>query len=500
MAKLTIPFGKFLPDQATFKNPGVIFARNVVPKVGSYGPFRDFSVYSNALDAQVLGAAFARNSTGATFIYAGTPTKLYELVDTTFTDQSVGGGYSTATDDVWEFAVWNRNGKVIATNYTDAIQSMTIGAGASANFATMITGTNVPKAKHVGIVNQFVVLGYTNDASDGIRQSRVWWSALGNEANFDPDAATQSDFEDLPFGGAVQRLIGLNEYGLIFQRDMVRTMRYVGGGVIFEMLPLNYAPGTPIPNSVIAHKGMVFYIAEDGFFAINGTAVEPIGHGGIDKRFWDQFDIAHRRDLSVAVDPVRKNVCWAYAAESSGSSLPNRLLLYNYADRKFTEADVEIDFLMRAETRGYTLDGLDVIGTDIDNAAVFNVSFDSEKWNGGNINLAAFDRDHKLGYFDGLTKRGTIETGDIQPIDGRRWQINGVIPLIDGGQPAVSSAARTRLIDSIAYGSSASMNTDGECAICIEGRYQRLRTSISESTSWSHIQGLTIDYELTGER
>lgn len=498
--KLTIPFGKFLPDQASFRNPGVISARNVVPLISSYGPFRDLSVFSNAISAQALGGVFSRNNADTAFMYAGDATKLYELVNTTWTDQSKGGGYTVASDDVWEFAVWNRNSKIIATDYTDAVQSMTIGLGASSAFADMITGTNKPKAKHVGIVNQFVVLGNTNDSVDGQRQTRLWWSAFGNEANFDPDASTQSDYEDLPSGGKVQRVLGLTNYGLVFQNDMVRTMQYVGGGVIFEILPINYAPGTPIPNSVVSHKNMVFYIAEDGFFAIDGASVQPIGNSEIDRFFWSSFDITHRRDLSAAIDPDRKLVCWAYAANSESSSLASRILMFNYAEGKWSYADIDTEFLLRAETTGYTLDGLDTLGSDIDNATVFNVSLDSDRWKGPAIRFGAFDRDHKLAYFIGATLAGSIETGDIQPQDGARWQLDKVRPLIDGGNTDITVASRTKLQDAVSYGSPSEMDYDGACHFRSEGRYQRIRTSVTSSLSWSHLQGLQIEFEIGGER
>ena len=124
----------------------------------------------------------------------------------------------------------------------------------------MITSTLTPKAKRVGIIGRFVVLGFTNDATDGEKTNRVWWSGIEDETDFDPSAATQCDFEDLASGGVVQKIIGGNEYGLIFQNNMVRTMRYTGPGPIFELMPLNYAPGTPIPNSVIAQGKCLLYL------------------------------------------------------------------------------------------------------------------------------------------------------------------------------------------------------------------------------------------------
>ena len=71
---------------------------------------------------------------------------------------------------------------------------------------------------------------------------------------------------------------------------------------------------------------------------------------------------------------------------------------------------------------------------------------------------------------------------------------------MDGGDAATSVAQRTRLRDSLSYGSAIAMNTDGLCMLRSEGRYQRVRLSLSASTTWSHIQGVDIEFVLTGNR
>lgn len=499
--RLTIPFGPYLPDRATFRNPGVVTAKGVVPReAGAYGPLRELETVSNALGSRCLGAVSARDKDQNAFIYAGDASKIYELVGGTFTDQSKGGGYTVAAGDRWEFVIWDKTFKVIATNFTDPVQSMAIGGGSGGAFADLITGTNKPKAKHIAIIEQFLVLGNTNDATDGQRPTRLWWSARANELNFDPDAATQSDFEDLVTGGWIQKIVGGNEYGLVFQTDMVRTMRYIGPVAVFEILPINNAPGTPIPNSVVAHKGSVYYIAEDGIFAIQGGQVTPIGSDKVDFTFWSQFDINNKASVSAAVDPVRKLICWAFPGAGASSSLPNKLLMYKYDDGRFVEADVDTEMLFRTETQGYTLDGLDAVGTNIDDASVFGESFDSDRWRGGSIRFGAFDQTHKLGFFTGATRAVTIETGDIQPKDGMNWQINSARPLMDGGSADISVAKRQRLVDPVSYGAASTMNTDGECPLYGEGRYMRFRTSLTSSMSWDHIQGIALDFEMTGER
>ena len=231
-----VDFGDWAPDLPEFANPGALVCNNVLPAAQSYFPAREtVNVSTNALDSTCLGAVTARDSDNNVYVYAGDSAKLYELLDNAFVDESKGGGYSTGAEDVWEFAVWDREQKVIATNFTDPVQGIDIGGGATGTFADLITSTNKPKAKHVAVVRNFLVLGHTDDTTDGVRSQRVWWSGIGDETDFDPDATTQSDFSDLDTGGWVQRIIGGAEYGVIFQEKQIRRMEYEGSPIIFDL-------------------------------------------------------------------------------------------------------------------------------------------------------------------------------------------------------------------------------------------------------------------------
>ena len=50
----------------------------------------------------------------------------------------------------------------------------------------------------------------------------------------DPDAQTQSDFEDRPSLGWVQRIVGGIEYGIVFQQTAVTCLSYAGPALVFQ--------------------------------------------------------------------------------------------------------------------------------------------------------------------------------------------------------------------------------------------------------------------------
>lgn len=502
MAELTIPFGQLATDQPPYGGAELVTARNVIPRTKSYGPFRDLATIStNAMTARARGAISVRDEGSTVYIYSGDATTLYELPPSGAWANVRSSAYNSVDEDNWEFALWNENNKVIATNFSDPVQSITIGKGTTENFANMISSpaSNAPKAKHVGIVHRFVVLGWINDA-DGITPNRVRWCAIADETDMSPAAATQSDFEDLATGGGVMRIIGGTEYGLIFQDSAVRTMRYIGAGPVFEMFPIEYAPGTPIPGSVIGHKGSAFYISEDGFMSIINGQVVPIGSDRIDRYFWDNFDITDRRYVTAAIDPPNKLVMWAYPGQDK-TTLPERLLMCKYDENKWAEAVINTEILVTTATQGSTLDGLDAdVGTNIDNAALFPESFDSDRYKGGQYRFGAINHSHVLGHFTGATLAATFDTGDIQLTPGLRSRINGAKVLVDGGSARLSVSGRQRLRDTVSFGAAADQTPSGVCRVRADGLYHRLRCSLTSSTSWSHIQGLVLDFVPLGKR
>lgn len=492
-----IPFGEWLPDQAQFGNAGSPTACNVIPFSGGYRPFKDLVLQSNALNARVRGAISARDSANNVYYYAGTETKLYELVASTFNDES-GTAYSTPDDDNWDFTVYKS--QIVATNYADPVQEISIGGGSGGAFADLFTSTLKPKARHCATVGRFLVLGNTNDGTDGQQPWRVWWSAIDDITDMDPSATTQCDFQDLAEGGWIRGIVGGVEYGTIFQERAIWRMTYVGSPLIFDLQPVDRMRGTQIPGSIVSHGRLTFYISEDGFYAFDGTTSTPIGHNKVDKTFWGEFDIGNKKTVSAAIDPVDKLVLWSFAGSGSTGGIPNKIWVYNWADNRWSEVDgiSNLDIVTSSVTQGYTLDGLDAVGTDIDDSSAFPVSFDSDFWKGGARRLAAFDSAHKLGFFTGNNLACTMDTAEAQPLAGQRAIVHAVRPLVDNDDSAVSTTPTIRIgtrnlqSDAVSFSATTTINAIGEAPVRGNARYWRARMEIAASSNWTIAQGIEL--------
>lgn len=509
-ARKEVPFGEWMPDLPSYNNPGATVANGVIPKATSYGPVAGLTNIYTALTARCLGAVSARDASNNIYLYAGDAAKLYEGVNNTFTDQSIAAGYTVAADDVWEFAIDHKNAIIIATNGTDAIQSIGIGLGSSTAFAIMATSTEKPKAKHVAIVKDFIVIGNTT-YSDGHKPFRVGWSGIGpDQTDFDPDATTQSDYQDLAEGGWVQKIVGGAEYGVIFQNELIRRMEYVGSPLVFSFPAVDRHRGTNIPGSVVGFGRNIFFISDEGFFRFDGTGSIPIGANKVDKTFWNQFDISNKRAVSAAIDLQNKLVAWVFPGSGSTGSLPNKIYFYQWDQNRWSEADIDTEWVIPAATQGYTLESLDNVltggGSPGGGAAASGVdtvgaaSFDSDVWKGGQFRFSAFDQDHKLSYFTGSNLAATLETGEFTAFPGRRARVRSIRPEVDGGTLTVAVAGRQLLTATATYDTAASINSIGECSVDNSARYHRARVSIAAGGTWTHAQGVEATVAVSARR
>jgi hypothetical protein len=346
--------------------------------------------------------------------------------------------------------------------------------GTSTLFADMITsGFTSLKARYVGVVKDWVVFGNTTDGTYGAQPQRVWWSAIDDPTNFpDPTgntaAAVQSDYQDLVGdAGWVQGIVGNlgTADGAIFQERAVVRMVYVGPPAIFAFAPAEGVRGTPAPGSIVQDGPQAYYLGEDGFYVFNGSsASQPIGVDRVDKEFLGDLDQSYFHRISGAVDPINKQIWWAYPGSGHSGGNPNRIIVYDRARDRWTITDandVQCEILLRGLTPGYNIDTLDALYGNLDSVPV---SLDSRLLTGGRPFMAAFNTSHALANFSGSALAPTVETAEGELAGpGRRALITNVRPLVDGGTPSVSIGTRNLVTESVTYSSPVAVDSRGNC-------------------------------------
>lgn len=497
-----LQFGEFLPDQPNFANPGTDIAYNVLPRTQqSYGPFPSMMAYSsNGLGSRCQGALAALDNGGNVSIFAGDTQDIFKLSSGSLAWSSVSkSAHAYTPDSGGRWAMCQFGQQILATDYNDAIQAFTLNV--SAAFADL--GGTPPKAKDICIAKNFVMLGFTNDGVNGVKEQRLWWSAINNSGLWPTPGtsaalAVQSDFQDFPGDhGWLQRVIpnlGFADVAVFFERAIWRG-QYVGGSFFWSFAPAEKIRGTPAPNSVIQIGSFVFYLGEDGFYKFDGANSTAIGSQKVDKFFYSDavyaVDQNYMDRISATVDPINKIVLWAYPDANATSGRPNRILAYHYGlDRWSFIKDQETELLFRAFSIGYTLDALASLYGTLD-AVPF--SLDSRVWTGGKTLLAGFDSSHKLGYFNGTNLAPQIETSEAKPFPTSRARVSKVTPIVDAGTPSCSIGHRTRPMDSLVYSTAVAMNVLGDCPVDVDDEMIRVRLTLPAGTSFIHLQGVEVD-------
>src|SRR5262245_47472405 len=439
----SFPFGEWAPDRADL-DPGLIEVKNVLPGPSGYIPFQEIAVATNTLSARPRGAIQARDQSDTVFQYAGDATKLYQNIDGTWTDKSKGGGYATATNDIWEFAPWKN--KILAVNgFTDNPQSITFGG---ANFADLTTDL---QAKHIAVIRDFVVMANTEDAVDGAVPSRVRWSAFNDETSWTVSASTLADYQDLKVN-KIERIFG-GEYGVVFQNDRTWRMSFVGAPTVWQFDEVLPGIGLIAPGGAAQDGDVIYFLSNKGFFALEqGTQATPIGIRRVDDFIREDLDRSYLHRMSAVADPNSKKVFWAYAGAGNTAGRPNRIICYARALDRWSIIDDEVELIWAATVQGAGA-SLDSAATatdpdDLDDPIAASISLDDVVYVGGAPFLAAFDENFKSGSFSGAIRDAVIKTKEFILAEGQRTQLNGFRVLIQGVDPTITARVGTRNVQS----------------------------------------------------
>lgn len=484
---MIVEFGEWLPDLPVFNNEGATVAKNVIPAGNSYRQLSSLSVYSGALSAICRGAIAGRDpTTGSSVNFAGDATKLYKMASAAWSNVSKSGGYNLGADQRWYFTQFGN--QLIATNLGDNIQSFTIGT--SSAFADL--SSSAPKARYISNLRNFVAVANTFDSVDGNVPHRVRWSGIGAPTSWTVSATTQSDFQDLnaSYGWCTQIVGG--EYGVVFQERAITRMTYVGSPVIFQFDVVEQNKGTQAPGSVIKVGNMTAYLGIDGFYLFDGTQSIPIGVNKVDKFFFSDVDNNYLYNISAAVDYTNHIIAWAYPGSGNTAGRCNKILFYNYApdaQKRWSFAEVDTEFLYSSLAEGYTLDQLDTISSNLD---LLPFSLDSRVYTGNQLLLSAFDSNHKLNNFTGAAMAALLETLEAEISPGNRTHLMQVRPLVDGSGSTITVQMGTRnlLTDTVSYASAVSVDSIGNCNLRSNARYHRARVNISGG--FTHAQGIDV--------
>jgi hypothetical protein len=505
-----IPYGPYMPDLPPVVNQvGLIKAQNVVPINGGYGPLASLAAiqYATALNEYCRGAIGGIDFGGNPYNFAGDRNDLYNTVYAGADEISRStGGYDTGLEGRWEMAAFGET--IIATNYNDDAQYYDIRSSSTfQNISDLSIAPAVPRARHVGVIDNFVVFGNIYDQEIGNQPGAISWSSINNPLSYPERGTTaavavQSDRQILEgAGGWVHAVVPGSEVGAIFQEHAVWRMDYVGGDVVFALNRVEPNRGLLIPGLAVPVSRWVFYLSEDGFYLFDYTSSKPIGKDRINKTFFADWDSAYPDRVSAIRDPDNTRIYVLYPGAGNVDGCPNRMLIYDWVLDMFTDAEIDAEMLAWAVTPGLHLDSPDAPPEDpdlLEEPPFDEATFDIRVSPPGSLRLGAYNDSHIISDFSGSNLTGTLETGDIELSPGGRSFVSEVRPIVDSADATIQVAPTSRKNESFVYCPASGQDDDGKCPVRVDGRYHRFRTNLP--STFTNAVGIDVTARPSGRK
>lgn len=479
MAETRINFGEWMPDQSGISG-ALTDAKNVVSQAIGYGPFPTPVTLSSAAAENLTSLYAAKSPAGLTSLFAAGDSKIYTVGGSGALTQ-VGTGYTTSGGNRVRFAQFGN--VVISTNNAEKLQKWTLGT--STSFGDL--SATAPVAKYITVVRDFVVVANTYESTQQ-KQYRVRWSAINDETDWTENVNTQSDYQDIPDGGQIMGIRG-GEFGIVLLERSIHRMSYVGTPFIFQFDNISRGKGCMVSGSIAQYQGLTFFLSDDGFYMCDGQNVVPIGAEKVDRFFLADVSESDYGTMSAAIDPVRKLVIWNYKSVDAN----RKLMIYNFATKKWTYADAGTDYLAEASSSALTLEDLDSISTNID---ALTTSLDSLLYVGGKYFLGGTLETRVMTY-TGASLSGYIATNDIDI--GANSVVTLARPLIDNGSGTVAISSRKLLNQTVTYGTATAADSDNRVSLRSAGRYHRLKVTPT-GDAWKTAVAVDVDIVPQGTR
>lgn len=343
-----VQFGEWVPDDDRNIQPGApLFwvngaevalqdAKNVLYTSKAYRPLLPPVAQGTALPVTPVDAdTYTYN--GTNYIIAGSGAALYYSTNGGTTWTLAGSGY---TGTQWSFTQYGNC--VYASNGTDPIQTMDLSA-ATPSF-TALAPTTAPKAYVLGVIRDFLMAGNIT-AGDQTGSFVVQWSGLAAPATWDVPNTQQSRADQSGAQtmysqyGQIQFIAQGEEQGLIFQDRGISRLQYIGGDVVFSFYTYERKRGLLTRRAAAQLGNTVFYLSADGFYSTDGSTVNPIGYGKINRWFFN--DCSDTSQVRAAIDTPNECVIWHYPNKSGGWSQ----LAFNWYESRWTHGNYTASFI-----------------------------------------------------------------------------------------------------------------------------------------------------------
>lgn len=483
---MDLPIAEYAPDQPPLETGVTGTMLNVLPRTkASVSPCRSLQAVTDALAARCQGAASMRASTGTVKTFAGTATDLFVQNGTAWDEATrlSGGDYAVPDYLFWEFRKFGD--LAIAVNGVDAPQKFAIST--DTDFSAL--GGSPPVGRHLAVWGNYLVIGNLTADDNAAAQ----WSGTDDAESWTPGVGN-SGRQAFPDGGEIMSILNAPLQVVLLERAIHMATETGASGDVFQFRQISSESGCAASGSVAQFQDRAFFLSREGFMMLSAGGFTPIGAQRVDNTFWADVNTDYLFRITATCDPVTKLYRVCYPAR--GSTLCNRMLIYNWEIDRWTKAAYDIEYLRRAHTEvGVTLEDLDALYPG--GLESIPISLDSPIFNSTPAEtLMAFNTDHELGVFDGANLVATIGGIKAQIIPGQKARVTEARAHCDGGTAAQHKLRITihddKLNDATRQTNQVTQRDTGRFPFAAQrtkGRFHEPEHEIAAGATWSHFQG-----------
>lgn len=437
-----------------------------------------------ALADPCQGAAVVTLLDSTRRVIAGTQDALYELSSGSWVDVT-GTAYTGGTDSRWSFTQFGNT--TVAANRADTIQSSNSGAFAS------ISGA--PSAEVVFSVGAFVMALNVND---GAEKPDGWHCcAVFDVTDWTESVTTQSASGRLvSTPGQLTAGLRLGEYAVAYKSSSIYLGQYVGAPVVWDWLLVPGGEAGCVGKEALCDvDGAHFFVGTDNFWMFDGTRPVPIGDGQVRQWFFDNSDPGNLFKTKCVYDRQQNRV-WVFYP-SAGSTVCDSALVYHLKNKQWGRADTTVQAVLNYIAPGFTFNNWDDAGATFDTLP--DISYDSQYWLSGGMDLSVFNTDNQLQSFNGVAGTSSFTTGDAGDDDTVTLLKQIRLRFAAGSRPTTASVATFNKMssgDSFSTGPTSTIN-DGKFDILKSARWHR---AVFTMTGNCRVTGINPTFVQSGQR
>lgn len=340
-----IDIGKLVTDQPGFQlsKDAITTADNIRYDDGQVGTMSGYSQFFQGTQApyHILPAT---DGTSLFWLYMSlTDGFIYNGTISTEITRAVGGDYTGTATDRWNSCVIN--GVPVFNNGVDDPQMFT--PIATTTDLAILTGWDTNwKAKVIRTYKNFLVaLDITKSSVD--YRHRVKWSDVADTgtvpADWDETSTTnlagETDLADTD--GIMIDALQLRDEFIIYKEDAVYGMQFIGGTSVFRFRRIQNLAGIMAQQCAVEFQGGHFVVggpAARDIYVHDGQTHKSIVESRVKDAFYADLDQDNYAATFVVPDFVNNEIRICYP--SSGSTLPDKALVWNYSSDDWSFVDL----------------------------------------------------------------------------------------------------------------------------------------------------------------